>query len=164
LKTKTTILSSNSFKDLAKFIDSYKLALEKGQANGIQKLVEIGKERVIANSPNISGARLESAIKTDVTPELGRIYTNDEVIVFNEFGTGIVGSNNSHPEASAKGWRYDVNEHGEKGWYYEGDDGEWHWTKGLPASKMFFNTKEELRQIAKDTMTIELNKSIKDIY
>jgi hypothetical protein len=29
---------------------------------------------------------------------------------------------------------------------------------------MFFNTKQELEQIAKETMSIELNKSTEDIY
>lgn len=164
MKTKTAVLSSNSFKDLAKFVEEYKQALIQGQSSGIKKLTEIGLQRVIDNSPNINSGRLGISLDTEITPELGRIYTSDEVIIFNEFGTGIIGLNNSHPEASAKGWRYDVNEHGEKGWYYLGDDGEYHWTKGLPAGKMFFNTKQELEQIAKETMSIELNKSTEDIY
>lgn len=161
---KVAKLSSSSFKDLAKFVQEYQKALEKGNADGIKKLTEIGQELIKVNSPRISDERLENSIKTEITPELGRIYTNDVVIIFNEFGTGITGLNNPHPEASIKGWRYDVNEHGEKGWWYLGDDNEWHWTKGLPARKMFFNTKKELEQIAKETMRIEISKSTKDIY
>ena len=35
-----------------------------------------------------------------------------------EFGTGIIGANKPHPEASKIGWKYDVNNHGEIGWTF----------------------------------------------
>lgn len=35
-----------------------------------------------------------------------------------EFGTGIVGQRNPHPEASKYGWLYDINNHGDKGWTF----------------------------------------------
>lgn len=35
-----------------------------------------------------------------------------------EFGTGIAGKYNSHPDANKIGWEYDVNNHGAKGWWY----------------------------------------------
>lgn len=38
--------------------------------------------------------------------------------VYIEFGTGIVGSNEAHEQASESGYEYDVNAHGEKGWSF----------------------------------------------
>lgn len=41
--------------------------------------------------------------------------------IFVEFGTGVVGEGSSHPKASEYGWVYDVNGHGESGWWYPTD-------------------------------------------
>lgn len=38
--------------------------------------------------------------------------------VYIEFGTGIVGSNEAHEQASESGYKYDVNGHGAKGWRF----------------------------------------------
>lgn len=38
--------------------------------------------------------------------------------VYIEFGTGIVGSNESHEQASESGYEYDINAHGERGWSF----------------------------------------------
>lgn len=77
------------------------------------------------------------------------IYTNCPWAKFVEFGTGIVGKENPYP-ISIVGWKYDVNEHGEKGWFYF-RDGEWHWTKGLPSRPFMYNTANELRSIIVST-------------
>lgn len=73
------------------------------------------------------------------------VYTNCPWALFVEFGTGIVGEQNQHPVTSIIGWKYDVNDHGEKGWFYF-RDGEWHWTKGMPSRPFFYETGMELRQ------------------
>lgn len=46
--------------------------------------------------------------------ELTITVGGDEVFYY-EYGTGIVGSQNPHPDDP---WEYDVNGHGEDGWYY----------------------------------------------
>lgn len=63
------------------------------------------------------------------------------------FGTGVVGANNPHPEVAIAGWKYDVNSHGELGWWYIGKDGEAHWTKGMPSRPYMYNTAQQLRQM-----------------
>ncbi len=42
--------------------------------------------------------------------------------MFVEYGTGIVGSENPHPNPKVKNWIYDVNAHGELGWWYPCDE------------------------------------------
>lgn len=76
------------------------------------------------------------------------IYTGCEWAPFVEFGTGIVGSQNPHPDTSLVNWKYDINSHGEKGWFYfNSTDGKWHWTKGMPSRPFMFETGQELHKL-----------------
>ena len=61
-----------------------------------------------------------------------------------EFGTGIVGANSPHPDTSIANWKYDINQHGDMGWYYF-KDGDWHWTKGMPSRPFMYQTSMDLR-------------------
>ena len=78
------------------------------------------------------------------------VYTDCPWAKFVEFGTGITGQQNPHPKTELVGWKYDVNEHGEAGWFYF-RDGEWHWTKGLPSRPFMYETSLELMQIVVKT-------------
>jgi len=76
------------------------------------------------------------------------IYTGCPWAPFVEFGTGIVGSQNPHPDTSLANWKYDINEHGEAGWWYFNErDGKWHWTKGMPSRPFLYETGQELRKV-----------------
>ena len=66
-----------------------------------------------------------------------------------EYGTGVRGKNSPHPKPP-EGWIYDVNEHGEEGWWYMGDDGELHWTRGMPSRPFMYDTAKELRENTKE--------------
>lgn len=74
------------------------------------------------------------------------IYTGCPWAQFVEFGTGITGSENPHPDTSIANWKYDVNEHGDAGWHYY-KDGEWHWTKGMPSRPFMFETARDLAKL-----------------
>ena len=74
------------------------------------------------------------------------IYTGCEWAPFVEWGTGIEGQQSPHPDTSIVGWKYDINDHGEKGWFYF-KDGTWHWTKGMPSRPFMYETGRELRKI-----------------
>ena len=74
------------------------------------------------------------------------IYTDCPWAKFVEFGSGIVGSEKQHPNSDIVGWKYDINEHGESGWFYFKDD-EWHWTKGMPSRPFMYETALELQVI-----------------
>lgn len=56
-----------------------------------------------------------------------------------EFGTGTVG-NGTHP--MPKGYSYDVNAHGDNGWYFD-VDGQIHFTKGMKAHRFMYNAVNE---------------------
>lgn len=99
---------------------------------------------------------------------------------YHEYGTGVIGSQFPHvSEVLAEaGWKYDVNQHGEKGWWYpttendpnpykwETDDGELYgWTKGLVAERCFYDAlqraKERLPDIAEEVFKKYNGKEVK---
>lgn len=55
-----------------------------------------------------------------------RIYAGkgrDEQLIndmwYLEFGSGVVGATHQHPDANTIGWKYDINNHGENGWFFK---------------------------------------------
>lgn len=102
------------------------------------------------------------------------IRNTDAKALFYEMGTGVVGA--SHPAVGEYvkrfGWVYDVNGHGEEGWWYpttEDDPNPYKWTdpggqlrawtKGLEALNGFYNAYKLIEQNIKDITLHELNKS-----
>lgn len=97
------------------------------------------------------------------------IRNNNPKWTYHEYGTGVIGSQFPHVSEVLKkaGWKYDVNQHGEAGWWYpttesdpnpykwETEDGELRaWTKGLVAERCFYDVleraKERLPDIAEE--------------
>lgn len=124
-------------------IDEYKKYLEEKQKEMLQKTKNVVQEvSKIGLEGNHKSTEL-LPVKYDGSVVSGGIKTTDPVDTYREYGTGIVGSNNPHPDIMT-GWKYDVNEHGEKGWIYPKGDGTYGWTKGLPAEKKFYEAMERM--------------------
>lgn len=128
--------------------------------------------KIAKNIANRLSSEMLDEVKQVTSPHGGKPYKDTELIpatlegntatagiknttdkaYFNEFGTGIVGSQHPHiaEELTKEGYKYDVNNHGEAGWWYptteddpnptkkEVDNGWIAWTKGLPAQKAFY--------------------------
>lgn len=147
--TYTMHLSLNSIKGYEELLSKYK-----------RRLPEIAEN--IVN--RVSGEGLKDNYKsTEIIPAenkggviSGGIRTTDEKDTYKEFGTGIVGSSNPHPNLES-GWIYDVNKHGEKGWVYPKSDGSFGWTKGIQAQKKFYEAfkrmEDSLPTIAKEELS-----------
>jgi len=104
-----------------------------------------------------SGELIES-IKTEFqgSSETGStwiIYTDNEHAKYIEFGFGFIGSSSPHPKTSVIGWKYDINKHGEKGWFYM-KDGEWHWSNGQPSKPFMYMTARDLKMKVNDIAKI----------
>ena len=83
--------------------------------------------------------------------------------MFFEFGTGAVGKASSHPDSEmlkALNWNYDVNEHGESGWWYPTDESDGNpykwidskgqlkaWTKGMPSRPYMFEAAQAIHAV-----------------
>lgn len=126
-------------------IDEYKKYLEEKQKEILQKTKNVVQEvSKIGLEGNHKSTEL-LPVKYDGSVVSGGIKTTDPIDTYREYGTGIVGSNNPHPDIMT-GWKYDVNEHGEKGWIYPKSDGTYGWTKGLPAEKKFYEAMERMEE------------------
>ena len=155
----TRIIGAKDFeKAIAKMvIEPQKKVYEFMDGKGVVKLI---KRQGLATTrryaapfvPERLGSIKASGISRNV-----RIYTNDPVVIYNEYGTGTIGEANAHPDASMIGWEYDAHNHGNRGWWYPTDesdpnpmkrvkDGQLEgWTRGLPAGRFFADAREDLK-------------------
>jgi len=113
--------------------------------------VDIAKKEVLSMGAIDSG-ELVGSIKLKKGDVIANgcsyyVYTDCEYAKFVEFGTGIVGEEYPHPQANDAGWKYDVNGHGDNGWWYMANDGKYHWTRGAPSRPFMHNTAVQLNSI-----------------
>lgn len=84
---------------------------------------------------------------SDLSPETLRNYPNGfSIAKAVEFGTGIIGATSEASAlAQSNGWDYDINGHGEKGWFYK-KDGNIYWTKGFEGRLIYYKTKKDIQE------------------
>lgn len=121
-----------------KILKDYKKKLERAKIKIINRLTDKFIEIVKDNIPIDTGDLANSITKIQIAKDVIEVYTDMYYAKFVEFGTGIVGSSSPHPDTSLVNWKYDVNEHGEKGWKYQTKDGTWHWTKGQEGKEFWY--------------------------
>lgn len=164
----TAELSQQSLEKAKKLLIKYQEAYYKGINNAVKYATEALHNKVLeyCYANGISNHTSEIHSKYDEKTGIGRVWTNDMVIILNEMGSGIVGSNNPHPNPNGpfKSWKYDVNEHGEKGWIYPKEDGTFGWTRGLPSRHMFYDALNDIINEIGDIVEIELRKTVGDLY
>ena len=156
-------LSEKSFRDASKEILKYKKEIISKCRTFAERLaergVEIAQMKIQSHNAVYTCELWASIQKTPgIVLQYGStyiVYTDCPWAKYVEFGTGITGSHNPHPSASVSGWKYDVNEHGESGWFYY-RDGEWHWTKGMPSRPFMYETDLEL--------ILEISKIAKEVF
>jgi len=101
------------------------------------------------------------------------IRNDTQEATYKEYGTGIIGSQFPHvaEELQRMGWKYDVNAHGEKGWWYpttqddpnpykwtDPDGNLRAWTKGLPASRQFYDALKRAEEMFSEVAREELSR------
>jgi len=153
-----------------RYIDAVIRGIEKGE----KELADRLEDKLIDNL--ILYGLLDTSIVNDIRVKVAgngiSLSVGSKFALYVEYGTGIVGANNSHP--SPKGWVYDVNSHGEQGWMYptnESDpnptkkmhDGQWYaWTKGQKSKPFMYNTwlwgRRSATQIIRKNMRAEIKK------
>lgn len=146
-------LSLNSIEEYQKYLEKKQKDLSKKATNIVKEVSKIGLENNYKSTETLPIENNGSVIS-------GGIRTTEEKDTYKEFGTGIVGSNNPHIEEflAEVGWKYDINEHGEKGWIYPKGDGTYGWTKGLPAEKKFYEAMKRIEESLPIIAKEEFNK------
>ena len=161
-------LSKKSLEEAKKFLNKYQEAYSKGIDNAVKYATEMMYNKVLeyCYANGISNHTSQIKWQYDDNTKTGKVWANDMVIIFNEMGTGIVGSDNPHPNPDGpfKSWKYDVNEHGEKGWKYPKEDGTYGWTKGLPSRHMFYSAFQDIKDEIGNIVDIEIRKTVGDLY
>lgn len=117
---------------------------------------------------------LSQSIEQQNTAPLERTINADGGYAsFVEYGTGVKGKGAPHPDPP-KDWVYDVNEHGQAGWWYptetqppEGQPqrfdpitGKWYaWTRGMESRPFMFKTSQDIEAIAAQTIGAALQEN-----
>lgn len=137
-------LSTSSLDALVKKLENYPKELENSLISINQEIANRVYELVMVKVPHAnSTGDLMSSIKKEVTKEFARVYTDNPHAAFAEYGIGVIGAENPHPEASVQGWQYDVNKHGRKGWYYNKgtrENPDIYWTAGYAGVQYMYKT------------------------
>lgn len=95
----------------------------------------------------------------DADSHVGFIRADCWYAIYVEYGTGVIGAKNPHPEYGMHGWVYDVNNHGTEGWvYFNEREGKVMRTLGQPSSPFMYNTFRELQQKAHEFAANVFNK------
>ena len=161
-------LSKKSLEEAINKLNRLKEAYSKGIDNAVKYATELMYYKVLeyCYANGILNHINQIHWEYDDNTKTGRVWTNDMVIIFNEMGTGITGANNPHPNPDGpfKSWRYDVNEHGEKGWVYPKEDGTFGWTRGLPSRHMFYDAFNDIKNEIGNIVDIEIRKTVGDLY
>lgn len=152
-KISINIMSNKSIQNAVKEVENYAYSLTDKCNEFAKKLAQIGVQTAkmkVAQYDAVYTGELLSSINYEqgVVIKKGAtwiVYTGCPWAKFVEFGTGIVGKMKPHKNKGIVGWEYDVNEHGEAGWWYY-RDGKRHWTKGLPSRPFMYETSIELAE------------------
>ncbi|MEG1804729.1 MAG: hypothetical protein RR248_06025 [Clostridia bacterium] len=153
-----------SIKNAIVKLQNRRAQLDSAVDNGVRECAERGVELAKENLHNYEfrsfPSELEQSIKAEKIAENHyQVSADGGFATYVEYGTGIVGENKPHPNASEKNVTYDRNGHGEKGWVYPKGENEFGWTKGQPSRPFMYNTanqlQEEIPQIMKKHLEVE---------
>lgn len=154
---KIDIFNLDSINSAITILKNQRKMLDVSLQDSISELTKKGYEYMVAIVPEDTGT-LKSSIKWefDNINQKGIISVGTDYAVFVEYGTGIVGKNSPHP--GAKDWRYDINNHGVKGWWYFDDRlNKIRWTRGRAASAFVYKTMKFLEKQAPKGVQIKFN-------
>lgn len=143
-------LNAASVDAALKAVKEYQRKVQDSADEIARKLTEQGVSlaRLNASYMNIyDSGELVNGIESQYSSGKGFVVSTATHSIFCEFGTGVVGANSPHPNIALAGWSYDVNQHGELGWWYIGRDGQAHWTKGMPSRPYMYETAKMLRNM-----------------
>ena len=149
--------------------------------NSSEEFVEYATKRLYdlfiinCNSYNITNPETRINYDYDKNTKTGRVYTDDIVIIFNEFGTGIKGVQDDW--ADEYGYVVNRSGKGESGWWYpakEDDPNPYKWTDksgqlralthGLDSRHMLYDAYMQLQSELGEIIEMTIGKELGDLY
>ena len=148
--------------EAANYLYLYKRDLKRRVSEFIDLMLKVGEDYAINALGHIETGETLSSILAYRHGRHGVLLVGGNAIWI-EFGTGVVANGNAsypHPKARELGMNaigtyiapYPINKSGKphggdpNGWWYQGDDGEYHHTYGIPSDPFFYNTAKMLRK------------------
>lgn len=106
-----------NLRDIDKALNQYGYDAEQAIEDGFREFSDRFTMKLYENA---SKYRVPTEVIEDIdiivdALRLSIVISGEELLYF-EYGTGIVGSQNPHPKTA--GWIYDINDHGDSGWIY----------------------------------------------
>ena len=151
------VLTRESLDDAIAKVKEYRDRLDKADEAIVKRLTNDGAKQaqeLVSYMNAVDTGELMGSIMGEANGKTGRITAGTDHAAYVEFGTGVVGAGSPHP--NPVGWAYDVNGHGDAGWYYPGDDGKLHWTRGMPSRPYMYDTAQMMAQAVPDVVAEEL--------
>lgn len=171
MKTITVRLDPNSIADAIKELEEYKKEAERRARLLVQTLTNLGADtarvKIVEMGAYYSGELL-SGVDGYYSPILnaGFVKVSSDHAAFVEFGTGVVGRENSHTNGeylSKAAWSYAsgakifTTKDGRVGWIYPTDDGGFRFTEGMRSRPFMYETalalQREFPRIAKEVFS-----------
>ena len=152
-------LSAEGVKQAVQELREYQAKVQAAASAIVEALASAGEEfAVAAVLPFAETGQLASSIKAETSGNVGFVKCSCGYAVYVEFGTGIKGAGSPHPDTAILGWKYDINQHGELGWWYPTDSADpnpykytakngttYAWTRGMPSRPFMYETAQMLR-------------------
>ena len=141
-------LNTDSINQALKEVKAYQRKVESAGERLTHALTEQGVSFAQLNASYMNiydTGELVRGIDSEYRGAKGYVLSTAPHSAFCEFGTGAVGKGSQHPNPSLAGWKYNVNNHGQAGWWYW-KDGDWHWTAGMPSRPYMYDTARMLRE------------------
>ena len=152
-------LSAEGVKQAVQELREYQAKVQAAASAIVAAIASAGEEfAVAAVLPFAETGQLASSIKAETSGNVGFVKCSCGYAVYVEFGTGIKGAGSPHPDTAILGWKYDINQHGELGWWYPTDNADpnpykytakngttYAWTRGMPSRPFMYETAQMLR-------------------
>lgn len=165
----TVELSPESFKELADKVRQLPRVFEEASKEAID---EISEEKVKElNDENYHFEKKPTA--TEGNTVIGGFKSNTQEDLYTEFGTGIIGQENPHPESNGYTTSHDIRRYnlktgqveditGSDYWVYE-NNGEFYSTRGRPAKKKVYESVEEIEETLSDRISQKIDEKLKEL-
>lgn len=132
---------------LLAYADSIDERAERATSAIADEGIESARQQLASYPQPFATGRLAASFRKSRVPGGYEVSNDCDHAAFFEFGTGVRGQRQSYPYRFPDvGWAYDVNSHGDSGWFYIGDDGARHWTRGMPSRPFMAPAALRMRQ------------------
>lgn len=142
------IFNLSSIENMVSTLEKKREKYDASMKRAVRNLTKSAYEYMKSLVPSETGGLRDSIVYFfDEASCTGTIRVGASYALFVEYGTGIVGAQNPHPEPD--GWQYDVNGHGTKGWwYYDPRQERSRWTRGQAAKAFVYKTARYIKENA----------------